>query len=303
MLVESKSYFAGNAVLEYILPAILITLGCISALSVLGVEICDQLNLLKSNMASMSSQAKQQEEFHQQIKMAFQASTMASRNAIGLQSGNTSAIDLPGLSTGMAARVQTLGANGTTSLLAVQLQALAEKLLKDETITQDSANKILALANQGFRLAALERSIEDASQKANSNQEFMNTSILFDGKNITMADAANLIGFTTPTDCNQDIATNPAYMLNPANASPETLSFINLYQAALSDPSITNSAEAQGLISQLSSQISYLSDDVGNIIWSAQLTSQSLTTIHNNVISYASTYDSTAICYMGNGCK
>ncbi len=214
-------------------------------------------------------------------------------------SGN-SVIKPADFTTNLTSTVTTLGANGTTFELAKQLNAMSAKMLASGEISETEANKLYALANQGYRLANLEKQVEDASKRNSSTGAFLASSINFDGKTYTMPQVASLIGFGTPTELRQDIKANNNYMLETNDASPETLAFINLYQDAINSPNLQNS-EAKGVVSQLSSEISYLTDDVSNLIYGAYAPDITLENLNQNTVSAATVYDSTAICYVGNG--
>lgn len=200
----------------------------------------------------------------------------------------------------MAGTVATLGANGTTFELSGQLKAIAVKLQQSGEISDAEANKLLALANQGFRLAELEKQVEEASKHTGSTHDFLQSSIQFDGKRYTIPEVAALIGFGTQSDLIEDIRNNPNYMLETETALPETLAFINLYHDAISGANIQNS-EARGVVSQLSSEISYLTDAVCDLIMSSYDPSVALDDLKKNTASQATVYDATAICYVGNG--
>ena len=214
-------------------------------------------------------------------------------------SGN-SVIKPADFTTSLTSTVTTLGANGTTFELAKQLKAMAAKMLASGEITETEANKLYMLANQGYRLADLEKQVEEASKRNGSTGAFLGSSITFDSKSYTMPEVASLIGFGTPTELRQDIVANNNYMLETKDASPETLAFINLYQDAISGPNLQNSP-AKGVVSQLSSEISYLTDDVSNLIYGAYAPDITLENLNQNTVSAATVYDSTAICYVGNG--
>jgi hypothetical protein len=236
--------------------------------------------------------------------------TNAPNGSVKLQTGSSngniagnfseSVIEPHDYTTRLTGTVTTLGANGTTFQLANQVKALGEKMLASGEITETEANKLYALANQGYRLAELEKQVEDASKRNSSTGDFLGSSISFDGKNYTIPEVAGLIGFGTPTDLTQDIKKNSNYMLETADASPETLAFIQLYQDAISVPGLQNS-EAKGVISQLSSEISYLTDAISNLIYGAYDPNITLENLNKNTVSVATVYDSTSLCYVGNG--
>lgn len=289
-------YHGGQSLVEYGLCIGLVVLLALVGLQALGVN----LNVCFTNMIPDPKAAVAASPSAATLPVSGTSVTIPPAGSGGGGTKGSSVVKASDYTVRMAGTVATLGANGTTFELSSQLKAIADKLRSSGEITDAEANKLVALANQGFRLAELEKKVEEASKRSGSTQGFLQSSIQFDGKSYTMPEVAGLIGFGTPTDLTQDIKNNSNYMLETSNASPETLAFITLYQDAISGANIQNS-EAKGIVSQLSSEISYLTDAVSNLIYGAYDPNISLENLNKNTASQASVYDSTAICYIGNG--
>jgi len=280
----------GNTIVEYTLIGIAVIVVSIGALNLLGQSIHGAFAAVKGSMENSIQSSNSAIAQHASAKANFVA---------GVSSQITINANTPSVLSGsLASLVQTSGANGATAALSLQLQTLANQLLSEGKISQDEANKLLALANQGFIIASLESQIEAASKSAASNQDFLNTTINFQGTSYLVKDAANLIGFSSPGNPTTDLSANSNYMLQTNTASPQTLAFLNLYQQAINSPELTT-AGAVASVQQLSAQISYLSDvtcDLANSAYNPQIT---LTALHQQTISSATAYDSSQIAQMG----
>jgi hypothetical protein len=78
--------------------------------------------------------------------------------------------------------IETVGGNGTTQLLLANLRSLAKQLVDQGKISQDEYNRMEALANQGHRLASIQKLLENAARSAPDLNAFQNTSLVFEGK-------------------------------------------------------------------------------------------------------------------------
>jgi hypothetical protein len=97
--------------------------------------------------------------------------------------------------------VQTAGVNGATDELANSLVNQAEKLLAEGQIDEAAYNNIIALANQGHRLADIESAIMSAAKAAGNGggSGYDRSSAQFDGKTYSGPQLSALIG-TSSTD-------------------------------------------------------------------------------------------------------
>lgn len=211
--------------------------------------------------------------------------------------GNVS-LSLQDYPTELTSSVQTAGVNGTTMQLSSQLKSIAQTLLASGQIPEEDANRLTALANQGLRMAALESQIEAASQKAGSNEAFLNTPIMFEGQAFLVKDAGNLIGFSTTGNPATDLTADAHYMLSTHTAQPETLAFLNLYNDAAAIPGLQNT-ETMAIVQKLSAEVSYLSDVASDHVNSAHLPTTTLGGLQQQTISSATAFDSHSIYRQG----
>lgn len=134
----------------------------------------------------------------------------------------------------LVGKVQTLGVNGTTTLLANSLSAISSQLKEEGTIDENTYNAIVALANQGHTLARIEASVESAAKAAGDGggSAFDRAKSELDGK---LYSGPELVA-----------------MLN--NNSSNIQVFRELQNKVLNDVSLTNPA-IKPLISNLSNNI------------------------------------------------
>lgn len=237
----------GQGLAEYSLIAGMIVLLAIPALFLLGGNISD---MTQSMIAPMPKNAKPS------LNVAGAAS-VAKGNSLN-QPTNTLA-DALGFdafsSKALAKEIQTAGANGATEVLANRIEQIAQQKLAAGEMTQDQFNRMMALANQGHRLAAMESLVEDAAAKASNPQAFMDQTIVFEGKKYTVADFGYLFGFSQ----SGGLLSNP---LDSARlAYPEMKTFISMYDQVVASGALTDAA-TQAEVKKLASDIANINDSV-----------------------------------------
>ena len=246
-----RSAANGNAIVEYILPAILVVALSVAALSAIGAGLNGKFGTMKTTMQSKINGAQQQNQVHLAQKNAFQPAGSFSVTSGGSGKGGTTGTlppNLSGLSPADISKIiQTAGANGGTETLALALQKYAQQLLASGTLTPDQANILTKLANAGHDLAAGEKALQDA---VNNGQSTVN----YNGQTYSVADFQAQFGFNDSSG-----GINNASNMNASAAVGQTAPFMNLYQqavssGALSDPTVS----AQ--ITSLSKQIAALSE-------------------------------------------
>jgi hypothetical protein len=140
----------------------------------------------------------------------------ASGVSIHLPNGSSLNLSLP---TSIPHSVQTVGANGTTEMLASSLQTMANQMLASGDINQTQANTILQLANEAHHLAEIQKTLEDDSASNGTDvNAFKTKPVVIDGTTYANAyQAALSIGYD---DAN--------------NRGPELQRFWDLYTNATS---------------------------------------------------------------------
>lgn len=67
--------------------------------------------------------------------------------------------------------IETVGTDGTTTLLADNILSLAKQLLEKEEITQEQFNNLSDMANQAHRMGELQSLVKQAASDANGDRE------------------------------------------------------------------------------------------------------------------------------------
>ncbi|MCE3233888.1 MAG: hypothetical protein K0Q50_68 [Vampirovibrio sp.] len=196
--------------------------------------------------------------------------------------------------------VETAGANGATERMLADLQSLTQQLVTSGKITEAQGNDLYALANKGYQIAALERQIEDVANAARSDRSFLNTRIEYNGKQYTVEEAGELLGFASGVDPAKNIQRNPEYLLSLTDANSETKAFIQQYNKVMQNGSMEDPA-VKGIVSQLSSNITYLTDIVVDVVWSIQNSDLSVSQTQSHLVSLSTVFDSNGICSAGKG--
>jgi hypothetical protein len=204
-------------------------------------------------------------------------------------------------------RVTTLGANGATTIAADKIIAVARELKAQGKITDAQYNLLMKLANQGHRLGAIEKLIEDVGMDATNIRTYNFTTVTFEGRRYTVEELGDLIGYRPPSgskysSSGRAYTTMPRDLLNPAyGAQRESQAFIDLYSqversGVLSDPTVKQ------IISQLSSEIIFLSEAVDQAKGLAFAAGDiNPGDIQASVVSTVTHANSAQICATGNG--
>lgn len=196
--------------------------------------------------------------------------------------------DLPGF-------IQTAGANGTTSLFSNQLKQMGEQLLATGEINQDQANAFFNLANQGNRIATVEKLIEQADQSGSS-------SVTFEGKSYTPYELSRSIGWPDePSSYYSMNVTSGADIVNrsPNNRSPEMQAFVSAYQTLEKSGGLSNPGIAQA-VGAMGAKIAYLSEVVESNVADRQWGNTSVA-LQDYVASSTSYWKASEICGAGGG--
>lgn len=227
----------GNAIVEYLLPATVVTVASISVIIAIGSGLNTQFGLVKSDAQSKASNAQTQIQNQQTLQNGFKPTASSVLQGKGIQ---PSAM----LINGVANVVQTVGANGGTDMLATTLDNYIQYLEQNSNLTPAQINQLSQLANAGHELASEEKALQDA---LNSGQ----STVTYNGQTYSIADYQAQFGFNTTGWNNDDI-------LNQGSGANSKLApFINLYQQAQADGALNDPAVAS-VVKFLSSQIAAL---------------------------------------------
>jgi polyhydroxyalkanoate synthesis regulator phasin len=211
---------------------------------------------------------------------------------------NGTVISLPNNPTGISKTVATSGANGTTALLANQIESVAQQLLATGELTEAQYNSLMALANQGHQIGELERTIEQTAANSTDAASFMaNLAQYPEFAGLATGDHSTLFGYATGST-DPTLVTDPLGSIDIAHGSTKV--FLQLYQdvlnsGALNDPAVKQQVES------LATNIAYLSevalDNAIDVKWGTIPPSQ----LQDKLVSETTQIDSLQICTTGNG--
>lgn len=216
---------------------------------------------------------------------------LSGATTVTFQTADGKTFSLPGYPQDLSKSVLTAGANGTTSLLANQLQAIAKQLLDGGEIDQAQHTGLIGLANQGHRLAEILKLAESTATTASTNS-FHSSNVVFDGKTMNVNKLAALVG-------DQKWTHAPSLTQSSVNEdAPELMTFINLYIAAENNGTLADPA-VKTVVESLSSQIVSINYAMWNGMGAIEsgLPPAELT---KNVASQLTHQNSAGICTTGN---
>lgn len=187
----TQNFSAGNTLAEYVLIGGAVVVFSIAAIMVLGRNLDYALAGLQQDMSGNMQAAAASSATSKAGALSGSSGFVFGRTSTGpaIMTPNGSLIQLSSYPANFVNSVETAGSNGTTELLAQTLKELGEQLLVDGSISQEQANIIYALANQGHRIASMEALIEDAVQNGN-----IQDTVTFEGKRYTVEDLSDVLG-------------------------------------------------------------------------------------------------------------
>lgn len=204
---------------------------------------------------------------------------------VTLENGQQLSLNLP---KSVAQSVLTIGANGTTDLLASNLTAMANQLLEKGEINQEQANTLLNLANQAHHMAEVQKNLETFSTKMGSDvTAFKITPVTIDG--ITYAN-----GYEAALSIGMDDN-------NASAKGAELQKFWDLYAVA-TEANHTLPSELKSLLQQHAVTINNLSDSM-RVAMQTMITNGSGTPgeLKDMMADQLIHSESTNICHMESG--
>jgi hypothetical protein len=187
--------------------------------------------------------------------------------------------------------VLTSGANGTTTVLANNIQAVAAQKMAAGELSQAQYNALVDLSNQGHTLADIAKVLESNVTSGISPD----TPVLFQGKMVTIQHLYESIGYNYNSR-SDPLPVNP---LEANGAFPELDKFMSLYRSAsqsgaLSDPAI------QTTVHEAASQIALINMSLDQAT-GAQLYGSAQNSLTEQIASKLTNSKSAIICNAGNG--
>lgn len=285
-----KKYPAQGS-LEYGLIAGLIGVVAVAALLTLGNQVDLMMNILPGSRKA--SELKLQAAGQSYGSTADLPLSSNQPRSISLSNGKV--IDMPGMP-GLAEQVVTVGVNGATSKLLGNLEFLIDQLKQAGEITPVEADALTRLANQGYRIARIERILEESAASNKGGQAFRNTTVNFDGNSYTILDLQEMIGYQNlgPSELTDPLGADAKF------AHPETAVFIELYQSAQS-MGILENQDIKGYISDLTTEIIFLSEVTDDGIWRIINEAEESSRLRELAVSEITHLDSGRICDVSSG--
>lgn len=263
----------GQSLTEYLMIGALALIVTIGALGMLG-------EVLKERFGTMLTTRTQPEPT---ITAVAESSLQPGDIALPLATGPKAASMAESLlgQGDIKKAILVTGANGTTDQLADAILSRAKEMLAAGKINESQFNRLADLANQGHRIASIERLIEQAANAAGQSPEtFSQTKLLFEGKYYTPEKLGNLIG--TSLD-------------GAGTDNPEMERFQALYNQAIADGALSDPT--------FNSQINALTANIVNISNGVETATDDKTNIGkqlaNAIASTTTDKNSTTICTLG----
>lgn len=279
----------GQALTEYGLVIVLLGLAGLGGLVLYGSSVSQELfNLTgESGQPEISAGLATPPGTEIQAVVSLSASKQGSEgltpilNGIPYKSPNSAEIKQ---------MIETAGSNGTTDILASVIERIAAHLAAEEKLSETDAHALLALANQGHRIAGIEKIMEDAVAGSNNDREaFLNTPVVFEGK--TYQNAYELVG--------QKIGASDGF------SGADISKFEQLQQAAiaaLANLPPVEGVSVQSVVEQLCGDIRTIADGFETVTWRVtEDASGSLSNLDKMVASYYTDRNSAGICSTGSG--
>lgn len=232
----------GNTIVEYLLPAGLIVIATIGGWNLLSNSLASNFSSLKEDMQSQISATSKQKELAQLAQQVQTGQNEQIEDLMNQVGGAEGAISISELSE----KIQTMGANGGTEILAAQLESYIEQLKASGELSDDQLGILEKLANEGHKLASAEKALEDAASNGQGT-------VTYDGQTYSLADFSQQFGF------DNGVGIDAVKGMGSGSAMEKLKPFMQLYEqanasGALSDPAVNSQ------IQNLSSQIAALSD-------------------------------------------
>lgn len=231
---------AGNSIMEYVLPGLLILAASLGALNMLGINLNTYFDQFKQSMTTQVAATQTQLQQQQVQKAGFRPSASPSMSSHMPSLPHTVGLRAVGET------IQTVGVNGGTEMLASSLYSYIQQLVASGDLSPDQADILSRLANAGHHLAEAEKALANAQKSGQS-------SVTYGGKTYAVSDFAQQFGF------NNTVGIDAAKSMDSSQAMAQLAPFMQLYEQAqasgsLKDPNIN----AQ--VTYLSQQIAALSD-------------------------------------------
>ncbi len=304
MIVRLKA-LPGNSLLEYALPvAVFFLTGALALLSgmpdVMQAYFTDTVKGTQSGHSVVIAAYGSVGAAAQALTSSLPPETPSSTGNVQIITANGTTINLEGYSPLFSDSIETTGANGTTLSLYSSLMHIAQELESAGEVDAAQANLLRDLANQGHRIAEIEGLIETAAQQASSVAEYNSVDLTFDGQSYKTFELEALLGWSANGSATPENISSNA--LDATGASPETATFIALYESVLASGALDDPA-VMGIVTGLSGEIAYLTELTEHASALVGREEKPLSEFNSTMVSETTHYDSELICNQGNGAE
>lgn len=306
LMVKKAKSLSGQGLAEYTLVAFLVLGAIIPAVSLFGGDFTAALQAIFNGMNGTvvaSANPLSQTQINQTSDPATTPTPSSGPTGqtasvqLKLQDGST--IDLNQYPMDIKAYVETTGTNGATLVLLAQMDSIIAQLSTNPNLPPEQVASLQALANQGHRIAMIEGLLESKILSASSLTDLSAMSFNFEGQIHTMDSLNWMIGWHgTGAAGSQDDPTSVINPLNGTNTGVETSQFIDLYHQAVATGALSDPA-VNATITELASQIAYLTEVTDYSVWASMYDTMDLTTFRSLEVSNITHFDSSQICTTG----
>lgn len=285
---------AGQSLTEYTLIGLAIAVLLVPALTLLGKNINAQFQNMLASPGTFKAIATNNSQPGGSLGQSESGNSSQSLT-VTLSNGKT--ITLSTYPKDIRNYVSTTGSNGGTEILANTLIATAEQLLAAGEMDKAQYNDLVALANQGHKIASIEKAVEDAAHNLPPGEKLSwETQVTWEGQQLTAYDLYLKIGYFYVTK--NDLQTT-GYLNETERAGTDVKQLQTLYQNALSSGALSDPS-VQTLVSGLTTDIASMSYDF--IVAMNQLVDGSLSPsqLNESLASQLTHSDSADICKTGS---
>ncbi|WP_303675104.1 hypothetical protein, partial [Vampirovibrio chlorellavorus] len=207
-------------------------------------------------------------------------------------------ITLPDTVDNMEDTIKTLGANGTTTILANSLEALIKQLVANREIDGKQAQDLINLANQGHMLAKLQKHTEAAIAKVRTPQDYQ--AIIQNDSRIAVNDVSGIYSHPLGGYAADEKTLDP--LQSDTVAWDATGDFLEAYHAAVASGALNDPA-VRVVVDTLTRKISELSSMSSYFFMALANGEISPSEVNRNIAeSVSETHNKSAqICNVGEG--
>lgn len=213
-----KKSASANALTEYILPVAIIGIVVIMAVTQLVPG-------LSARVKSSNNGAPLTVGSNQMLVRSMGSNPYT--QSLQIQMADGSVLTLNEYPRDIQNLLETVGSNGTTDILAANLQSIAQQMLAQGKLSEEQYNQLIDLANQGHNLGIMEGLLEDAAIRSNGDKNaFKLMPMTYKGQQHTTASLHTTLSETIG---------NLENTISAQQIDPETKRIFGLYETVTGD--------------------------------------------------------------------